>query len=91
TEYQHDMTRRTLGVDEESIPYTYHGRKVEKAWGEVAWVAIPDIETRVAMGGDADTAAVEEGIAFSPVYHIRLHKTMTKGEFTTWLRLQKEN
>ncbi|MBP3319181.1 MAG: hypothetical protein J6K94_04160 [Ruminiclostridium sp.] len=91
TEYQADMTGLTLGVDEESIPYTYHGKKVEKSGGEIAWVSIPQIGTQISMGGGADTMEAEEGIAFSPVYHIRLHKTMTKGEFTTWLRLQKES
>ena len=43
------------------------------------------------MGGENDTSLVEEGIAFSPVYHIALRKTISKGGVTTWLRLQKAN
>jgi len=34
---------------------------------------------------------VEEGIAFSPVYHIALRKTIKEGEVTTWLNLRKAN
>lgn len=91
TEYQADMTGLTLGVDGETMAYTYHGRKLEKANGACAYVAIPPVCTRVEMGGDNDTALVEEGIAFSPVYHIALKKTVSKGGVTTWLRLQKAN
>jgi hypothetical protein len=43
------------------------------------------------MGGESDTFEVEEGIAFSPVYHIRLKKTIKEGGITTWLKLQKGN
>jgi len=32
---------------------------------------------------------VEEGIAFSPVYHLSLRKTVTEGGVKTWLKLQK--
>ena len=90
TEYQSDMTRLTLGVDGESFSYGYLGKKLERP-GKEAWVNIPDVSTRVSMGGDTDSAEVEEGIAFSPVYHIRLKKTISEGEVRTWLRLQKGN
>jgi len=40
---------------------------------------------------DTDEAEVEEGIAFSPVYHINLRNTISEGEVTTWLKLQKAN
>ena len=71
------------------MAYTYHGKRLE---GKAeAWANIPDIATRVTMGGDHDTAAVEEGIAFSPVYHLALKKTLTKGGISTWLSLEKAN
>ena len=91
TEYQADMTDITLGVDEEEMQFAYIGRKITKEKGNVASVTIPDVCTKVSMGGDCDSALVEEGIAFSPVYHIRLRKSITKGAVKTWLRLQKAN
>ena len=91
TEYQADMTDLTLGVDEETMAYTYHGKKLEKANAASAYVTIPAVCTKVEMGGDNDISMVEEGIAFSPVYHIALKKTISKGGFTTWLKLQKAN
>ena len=91
TEYQADMTHITLGVDEDSMRFSYHGRKLEKQGAEAAFVTIPEVCTTVSMGGDNDTAIAEEGIAFSPVYHMALRKTISKGEMTTWLKLQKAN
>ncbi|MCH5157151.1 MAG: hypothetical protein J1G02_04670 [Clostridiales bacterium] len=94
TEYQADMTKLTLGVGSEIINYTYHGKKIEKAHNKApltAYVVIPDVMTKVEMGGDADKFKVEEGIAFSPVYHLSLTKTLTKGAVETWLRLAKAN
>ena len=91
TEYQADMTDLTLGVDEQTLAYTYHGKKLEKANAASAYVTIPAVCTKVEMGGDNDVSTVEEGIAFSPVYHIALKKTISKGGFTTWLKLQKVN
>ena len=91
TEYQADMTDLTLGVDEDAMAYTYHGKKLEKANAASAYVTIPAVCTKVEMGGDNDVSMVEEGIAFSPVYHIALKKTVSKGGFTTWLKLQKAN
>jgi hypothetical protein len=91
TEYQADMTKLTLGVDGESMPYTYHGRTIEKAAAQRAYVTIPDVLTTVEMGGDNDTAAVSEGIAFSPVYQLKLTKIIQEGGVTTWLKLQKAN
>ena len=91
TEYQADMTDLTLGVDEQTLAYTYHGKKLEKANAASAYVTIPAVCTQVEMGGDNDVSVVEEGIAFSPVYHIALKKTLSKGGFTTWLKLQKAN
>ncbi len=90
TEYQADMTNLTLGVDKESMQFSYHGRKITKQ-GNVAFVTIPDVCTTVQMGGDNDALQVEEGIAFSPVYHIRLTKSITEGGVKTWLNLLKAN
>ena len=90
TEYQADMTNLTLGVDDQSMQFGYLGRKITSA-GDVAYVNIPDVCTTVQMGGDCDTLQVEEGIAFSPVYHLRLTKTIQQGGVKTWLNLQKAN
>ncbi len=90
TEYQQDMSSVTLGIDDESICYTYHGKKIEKK-GDIAWVNIPDVSTLIQMGGEDCTLKVEEGIAFSPVYHLSLTKTTSKEEVKTWLKLQKAN
>lgn len=91
TEYQADMTKLTLGVDEESMRYSYLGRKIAHEKAKSAYVVIPDVMTKIEMGGDADKYKVEEGIAFSPVYHISLEKKLTKGVAEAWLSLQKEN
>ena len=94
TEYQADMTKLTLGVGKQTINFTYHGKKIVKQntkKGLTAYVNIPDVMTKVEMGGDADTLEVEEGIAFSPVYHIKLTKTLSKGTVQTWLKLAKAN
>lgn len=94
TEYQSDMTRLTLGVDEETMQYAYRDREiVHSADGEekYAFVNIPDVNTQVQMGGCVDSCGVHEGIAFSPVYHLKLTKTITKGAINTWLKLEKAN
>ena len=91
TEYQADMRKLTLGVDGENMRFSYRGRKIEGQNAQRAYVNIPDVCTAVELGGDNDTAQVEEGIAFSPVYHLRLQKTITKGAVTTWLKLRKAN
>ena len=93
TEYQADMTKLTLGVGDEVINFTYHGKKIEsKQTGKLtAYVNIPDVNTKVEMGGDVDTLKVEEGIAFSPVYHLSVSKTLTKGAIESWLKLAKVN
>jgi hypothetical protein len=91
TEYQADMSRLTLGVDEESMVFSYHGKKIVGNCATRAYVTIPEVCTTVEMGGDNDEATVEEGIAFSPVYHLSLRKTIKEGGVTTWLKLQKAN
>lgn len=89
TEYQADMTKLSLGVDDEMINYQYLGRKIIKE-GKIAFVDIPDINTRIELSGDG-IKEVEEGIAFSPVYHLSVTKTLGKGELKTWLNLLKVN
>lgn len=91
TEYQADMSSVTLGVDGERMEYGYRGRKLMHEGGERAFVIIPDVMTRVEMGGDADTAAAEEGIAFSPIYRLSMTKTLAEGGMRSWLSLQRAN
>jgi hypothetical protein len=91
TEYQADMTGITLGVDEETMQFSYHGKKIVKENALRTYATIPDVMTTVELGGDNDTALSEEGIAFSPVYHLALRKTIQKGDVNTWLKLQKAN
>ena len=91
TEYQKNMSSVVLGVDSEKMNYEYLGRKIAKN-GKNAYVVIPDINTRINLSSDDATLEVEEGIAFSPVYHLRAKKLLKgKGEFKTCLYLQKEN
>ncbi|MDO4543971.1 MAG: hypothetical protein Q4C01_05390 [Clostridia bacterium] len=91
TEYQADMSKLVLGVDHEKMNYSYLGRSVSAENAKTAYVEIPDIETLIEAGGEGCTATVQEGIAFSPVYHINLSKTLSEGGLTTWLRLKKAN
>lgn len=94
TEYQADMSRLTLGVGDEQIRYAYRDRQIvhDNDGGEqYAFVNVPDVMTQIQMGGDADSYCVREGIAFSPVYHLKLTKTIGKGAVKTWLRLVKAN
>ena len=91
TEYQADMTHISLGVDNERMQYSYFGRRIVREGAERAYVNIPEVHTRIEMGGDCDELQVEEGIAFSPVYHLALRKTVSEGGIKTWLRLRKAN
>ena len=91
TEYQADMTGITLGVDGEEMQFSYHGKKITKENATSAYVTIPDVLTTVSMGGEGVCATVEEGIAFSPVYHLEVSKTISEGGVKTWLSLQKAN
>ncbi len=90
TEYQADMTDITLGTDCDQMQFGYLGRKIRSAGASRSYVKIPAVMTEVSMGGDIDLAVCEEGIAFSPVYHIAVSKTIDKGGFRSWLRLQRE-
>ena len=90
-EYQDDMSKVVLGVDDDMMNYEYKDRKIEKENGKNATVVIPDINTVISMYGDNDKMIVKEGIAFSPIYHIELVKTIRKGGVKTWLNLKKAN
>ncbi len=89
-EYQNDLSKVTLGVDDNVIEYAYLDRKIKQP-GKVAFVNIPDVLTKVSYTGDADEMEVEEGIAFSPCYKINLYKTLEKGEMRSCLNLTKGN
>lgn len=92
TEYQADMSAITLSVGSDEMKYSYLGRSLSsKDATATAKVVIPDVDTVVEMGGNADVKRVEEGIAFSPVYHLSLSKTLNQGGLKTWLKLQKAN
>ena len=94
TEYQADMTKLTLGVGEQSMKFGYLGKSIVAKQVDkplVAYVDIPDVMTKIEMGGDVDELSVSEGIAFSPVYHIGIKKNLQKGGVTTWLNLRKAN
>ena len=88
-EYQSDMSKLTLRVDEEMMDYLYKGRKITKKNGKIAEVIIPDIQTSITLTGDGDTLEVEEGIAFSPVYHLSMSKSIKEGSLVTCLNLKK--
>ena len=85
------MTSVTLGVDGEEMDFSYHGRKIAKENADSVYVKIPDVMTVVSMGGEGVSAIAEEGIAFSPIYHIEVSKTVKEGGVKTWLNLQKAN
>jgi hypothetical protein len=91
TEYQSDMTDVVLGIDGEDMPFTYHGKKLVKENAGAVYARIPKVHTVVEMGGEGVSALAEEGIAFSPVYHIEVSKTVKEGGVKTWLSLRKES
>ncbi len=88
-EYQSDMSSVTLGIDDNVIKYGYKGRAVTSCSGISAWVNLPDISTKIEMSGEGCELRVQEGIAFSPVYHIALCKTIQKGEMRSCLKLER--
>ena len=87
-EYQADLSKLTLGVDDKVMKYEYLGRKI-KEHGKVAFVNIPDVLTKVSYSGDVDEFEVEEGIAFSPCYKLAAYKELGKGEMKVCLNLAK--
>ena len=89
-EYQQDLGKVSLSVDDEKINYQYLGRKINKR-GKKASVVIPDINTVIQYSGDVDALEVEEGIAFSPCYKLAAIKTIDQGGTKTCLNLAKVN
>lgn len=90
-EYQADMGGISLYAGDKSMKYEYLGRSLTDDTNDsVAKVIIPDVNTTVILGGDG-VKRVEEGIAFSPVYHLSIAKTLKEGGLKTWLNLQKVN
>lgn len=90
-EYQTDMSKISLFVDEEKIQYAYLDRKITHQKAEVVKAIIPDVNTLLEMGGDNDEGEVKEGYAFSPIYRLALRKTLKKGCLKTWLKVKKAN
>ena len=88
-EYQSDMSKVLLRVDDETMDYQYKGRKLNKKNAKEAEVIIPDIQTSIVLTGDGDSLEVEEGIAFSPVYHLSATKSLKEGSLVTCLNLRK--
>ena len=88
TEYQADMSGVTLGVGSSTMKYSYLGRKI-CGTGD-AFVLINDIGTKIILSGEGEKVS-EEGIAFSPVYHMELIKSIKKGEVVSCLKLEKAN
>ena len=88
-EYQDDMSKLTLRVDNQKMNYLYKGRKINVKGAKEAEVVIPDIQTSIILSGDVDSLEVEEGIAFSPVYHLRATKSVKEGGLVTCLNLRK--
>ena len=88
-EYQADMSKLTLRVDDEKMNYLYKGRKINKKHAQVAEVVIPDIQTSISLTSNGDDLEVEEGIAFAPIYHLRSSKSLLEGGLITCLNLKK--
>ena len=92
-EYSLDMTGITLGIegsDPIAIPYLYKYRHIEKPDG-VAYAIVPQIDSRIEVGGDHTAARIEEGIAFSPMFRLSAKRRIKEGSVTSWLKLKKAN
>lgn len=89
-EYQQDLSKLTLGVDDNIMNYLYKGRRIKQP-GKCSFIHVKDVMTKITFSGNADEFEVEEGIAFSPCYKIACYKTIDKGEIKTCLNLAKEN
>ena len=92
-EYSLDMTGITLGIEgSESvyIPYLYKYRHIEKNDG-IAYAIVPQISSRIEMGGEGSKPRIEEGIAFSPMFRLSSKKTITRGGTKSWLKVKKAN
>ena len=88
-EYQSDISKLILSVDDQKMDYLYKGRKISVYGAKEAKVIIPDIQTEIVLTGNGDDLEVEEGIAFSPVYHLSASKSLKEGSLVTCLNLRK--
>lgn len=92
-EYSEDMTGISLEVNgktKEKIDYLYKGRHIESENGE-AIAHVPQINSKLSMSSKEGVARCEEGIAFSPMYRLSCYQKKSKGEFVSWLKVEKEN
>jgi hypothetical protein len=98
TEYPEDLTgvkltaKGTSGT--ETIEYAYKCREAEISGVTLAEALVPQVDTRLTMRTDMDTASgyFREGFAFSPMYTLGIKKTIKgKGELRTWLKVEKAN
>jgi hypothetical protein len=96
TEYPEDLTGVTLALKSKSaaerIEYAYRCREVRLSGIEQAEALIPQVDTRLILRTDTNDASgyFREGFAFSPMFTIGLTKTVRgKGEFRTWLKVEK--
>ena len=88
TEYQADMSGVSFSIGRESMEYKYLGRRI--AGKDDAVVVIKDINTKITLSGEGEKI-LEEGIAFSPIFHMEVVKEIEKGEVVTCLKLEKAN
>ena len=96
TEYPEDMMgillKLTDGGQETSLDYAYKCREESMTGAREVSAVIPAIETRVSLCADAPDAVgyFREGYAFSPMFTLGYEKKIQgKGEFATWLNLEK--
>jgi hypothetical protein len=96
TEYPEDLTGVRLTLEgvagSESIDYAYQCREAEMDGIALAEALVPQVDTRLTMRTDTDTASgyFREGFAFSPMYTIGIKKAIKgKGELRTWLKVEK--
>ena len=92
-EYSLDMTGITLGVKgdvTEEIPYLYKNRVLTGKNG-VCYAIVPQIDSRIEVGGEDIAPVAEEGIAFSPMFGLLARKRMKEGGMKSWLKLGKAN
>lgn len=96
-EYAQDMSGIKMNVidkngQNKSLNYEYKNREISVGSGQLAMVEVPQVNTKVYIGGDNDLIGVEEGYAFSPMVRMSIKKVLKNKEaITTWLKLEKAN
>jgi hypothetical protein len=96
TEYPEDLSGIVLSLDgaarSETIPYEYKCRDARVESIRRIEAHIPQIDTRLSVRTDADSAAgyVSEGYAFSPMFTLGIKISVKgQGELRTWLKVEK--